>query len=297
MALSRKHQVLALAALLPLLAGPARAALPDPAAAAPPEGTGWWLYDNNRFSEARTAWLAEAAAGSPEAEFGLGVLYDLGQAVQPDGPTACRWYERAGDAGHASAAFNAGVMHDNGRCAAGGVNAAATWYAKAAAGGLGRAQFNMGQLYAAGDGVPHNPELARAWFRAAANNGIPAAVGRGGGPDVPVAGSLVPVQPVSPVQQARVASTAGVPLVWTVQPEPAPVAFYVELLALDPAGPRPVLTRTVDVSATLVTLPPEPARYAWRVSAVSSAARHYVPGPWSAFSTTGPAARPGAAKP
>jgi hypothetical protein len=53
--------------------------------------------------------------------------------------------------------------------------------------------------------------------------------------------------------------------VWNTPEHPVPVEYYVELRVLDGSGSREVSASYVEASATLVELPGEPQRYAWRV--------------------------------
>ena len=133
--------------LLAVLVGgaPAPAATPDDAQRA---------YAAGRFEEARRLWEPRAEAGDAEAQFGLGLLFDIGQGVAQDPASAYRWYRRAAEAGMAEAQFNVAVMHDTGEGRPRDPAAAALWYSRAAAHGNRRAQFNLAQLYAAGQGLP-----------------------------------------------------------------------------------------------------------------------------------------------
>jgi hypothetical protein len=63
-----------------------------------------------------------------------------------------------------------------------------------------------------------------------------------------------------------------------------PVRFFVQLLALDPAGPpREVFAAYLDETATLAPLARAPGRYAWRVYSVSRDLRHYAASEWQRF--------------
>ncbi len=267
-------------------AGPAAAALDTP---------GWRAYNGGRYAEAVTLWQQEAALGDNDAQFGLGIAYDLGRGVPKDSLVACDWYTRAGEAGHVSAAFNVAVLHDSARCGPRQAEQAATWYARAAAAGLPRAQFSLAQLYAAGDGVPPNPDQAAAWYRAAAAGGIAAASGRIQ-TTRPQPGSeqaaLAPVVPTSPDGSRPLpgGEEAPIALVWAAPAQPRPVRFLVELFEMEPPGIREVLARYVDVSATQVRLPPVAARYAWRVFAIGIDTPRYAAGPWQQFAVA-PAGR------
>jgi TPR repeat protein len=111
-------------------------------------------YDAGRFEEARSTWAPLAEAGDPEAQAGLGLLYDLGQGVPRDAAKAYSWYKRAADAGLARALFNVAVMHDSGTGVPRDTAQAATWYARAAARGHGRAQYNLAPAMASRRTLP-----------------------------------------------------------------------------------------------------------------------------------------------
>lgn len=262
-----------LAVLAAAVAGPASAA------------SGWEAYEEGRYADAVGIWRDAAARGDADAQFGLGTAYDLGHGVQADPLTACRWYASAGEAGHVVAAFNTAVMHDSIRCGLRQADLAARWYARAAAVGFPRAQSALAQMYATGDGVPRNPDHAAAWYRAAAANGVAAAVGRASPPSVPPAsGPMLPVIPTDP-DNARVLAGGDVPvvLVWSAPAQPTPARFFVEVVTLEPSGPREVVGRYVDVSATQVSLPAASASYAWRVLSVGVSPARYTVGPWRGF--------------
>ena len=265
-------------AFCPLLA----ALVAMPASAAP--GDGWRAYEAGRYEEAVRAWQAEADAGAADALFGLGVAYDLGRGVAPNARLACRYYTEAAEQGHVLAAFDTAVMHDSGACGERRADLAALWYGRAAAAGSGRAQFNLAQLYGSGDGVPRNPAEAAAWYRAAASNGIRAAAGRGdvarrgnGG------GTLLPVTPVFPDPAHPLPSGGPATLVWTAPAQPGPVRFFVELYALQPSGPVEVAGEFLNLTATLIHLPPDATRFTWRVLTVGTDPPRYAVGPWRDF--------------
>lgn len=259
--------------------------------------TGWAAYTGGRHRDAVALWRKEAGRGVAEAQFGLGIAYDLGRGVAPDSRAACDWYGRAGDSGHVTAAFSAGVMHDSGRCGPRRPEQAATWYARAAAAGFPRAAFDLAQLYASGDGVPRNMDQAVAWYGAAAAGGITVATERAqklraqafraenSQPGARSSDALLPAEPVSPTDAQELAGGDARPvtLVWAAPAQPGPVAFFVELVAIEPSGPREVLGRYVDVSAMQFRAPAEAGRYAWRVLTVATGSPHYNSGSWRMF--------------
>lgn len=262
-----------LLALAALVAAPACA---DP---------GWDAHRQGRYEAAVAMWREAAERGDAEAQFGLGVAYDLGQGVPADAALSCAWHTRAAEAGHVEGAFKLAVLHDSGRCGPRRADVAARWYARAAAADFSRAQAALGRLYAAGDGVPRNPDQAAAWYRAAAANGMPDAADRPiQRPARPRRGPLLPVAPTDPDGfRPLPGGDAPIALAWEAPAQPSPTRFFVEIVALEPSGPREVVGRYVDVSATLVQLPSTPARYAWRVLSVSAAPASYAVGPWRGF--------------
>jgi len=76
-----------------------------------------------------------------------------------------------------------------------------------------------------------------------------------------------------------------VELSWAAPAEPAPVDFFVQVLALDRAGAHRAFASFLKRSAVLVSLPRAPANYAWRVYTVAASVPDYVPSAWSYFST------------
>lgn len=261
-------------------------------------------YAAGQYEVARRLWTAQAEAGDPAAQLGLGTLYDLGQGVPRDPAVAYDWYRRAAVAGFPAAEFNVAAMCDTGDGVPRNVAEAAVWYGRAAAHGHRRAQYNLGQLYAAGDGVPRNPEQAEAWFRAAAAD-LPAAAERLAA--MRRAGGEARPRPPSPADAARpleaallVAPADGdvipvlagaanvVELVWTSPAQPVPVRFFVQLLALDSVEPHEVFATYLDETATLAMPDRVPGRYAWRVYAVGRSLAHYAPSEWSQFQVRPP---------
>jgi hypothetical protein len=126
-------------------------------------------FERRDYLAATELWRAEAAEGSTEAKFGLGLIYDLGLGVPRNSAAALRWYLEAASDGHADAQFNVAVMLDAGTGVPRDPAAAATWYARSAANGNARAQFNLAMLYEDGVGIPKNPDLARVWYEAASS--------------------------------------------------------------------------------------------------------------------------------
>ncbi len=259
-------------------------------AAAPDEG--WRDYSTGNVAEAVAVWTEEAAGGDADAEFGLGVAYDLGRGVPQDESQACFHYGRAGAAGIAAAAFNTAVMLDQGRCGPRNAVRVAAWYTRAVAFGHARAEYDLAQLYEAGDGVPQNNEQAMLLYRMAASSGLTAAGEKaaalarlGKQPGAAVAA----VTPLAPVDETLLDHGQPVPFAWAVPVQPGPVQLFLEVYALGQAGPHEVVARYLDQSAVsaLISLAPGTTQYAWRVLTVAPEGRQYVAAEWSRFGVAG----------
>jgi len=79
-------------------------------------------------------------------------------------------YQKA-EAGDADAQFNLGLMYDIGEGVPQDYKEAIKWYSRAAEQGSDRAQHNLGLMYATGEGVPNDYVLAYKWFNLAAAQG------------------------------------------------------------------------------------------------------------------------------
>ena len=267
-----------------------------PVQAATPED-GRRAYDAGHFTDAMGIWSELSKQGNAEAEFGVGLLYDLGNGTPEDPQAAFFWYKLAADADLPEAEFNVAAMYDSGRGVAQSSASAALWYAKAAAHGHHRAEYALGLLYADGDGVPRNPEAAAAWLHKAAQGGLPAAADRIRTLQADPTGradKLTPVTLTSPARDVIFAPTGTnitVPLVWTAPAEAKPVHYEIQVRELGGPKMRTVLTASSTETATLVQLPANPNFYVWNVSTVARDGSR-APGDWGWFSI-GPASQSG----
>src|SRR5205085_8881348 len=149
-----------------------------------------------------------AAAGDPEAQYRLGLLYARGKGVLGNLGDAIAWYRRAAEQGHAEAQHQLSLAHfyggrahfDVGRWYDGALeidkNAADNnlelmfpngisvsqdfpealrWSTAAAEQGLAEAQAHTGMMYARGLGCQADYETARRWYLHAAEQGTAAA--------------------------------------------------------------------------------------------------------------------------
>ena len=228
--------------------------------------------------------LLVRAAEDPKSLFDEALRSDLDDVGHAS--LAFAKFRQAAEAGLPEAEFNVAVMLDSGRGVAPDASQSATWYARAAMHGNQRAAYNLGQLYEAGHGVPRNASLAQAWF--AASN-LPAARDRTMEPDAQQPGvELSKPSLIAPSAGAVMASKqAGIEFVWTSQPQPEPVRFFVELRALDASGSHEVFSREVALSGALTDRPEPDGDYAWRAFTIATKTGRYLPSDWVQFKIGG----------
>ncbi len=75
-----------------------------------------------------------AEQGDPNAQYKLGLIYDVGVGAPQDLAKAALWYRRAADQGHVAAQFNLGLMYASGRGVPQDLVQAHMWLNLAAAG-------------------------------------------------------------------------------------------------------------------------------------------------------------------
>jgi hypothetical protein len=247
-------------------------------------------YDAGHFNDAMGIWAGLSRQGNAEAEFGLGLLYDLGNGTEEDPGTAFFWYKLAAEAGLPAAQFNVAAMYDGGRGVARSSENAALWYARAAAHGHHRAQFDLGLLYEHGDGVPRNLDAAEAWLREAAAGGLPAAASRLKSLETTASprpdGELAGVALLSPMLNETLIlrhDNSAAELVWLAPAEPQPVHYEVQVLEADGPTLSTVFMTSVTTTATTVRLPANADSYLWKVDAVGRDGSR-AHGDWSWFS-------------
>ena len=125
-------------------------------------------------------WFRRAAEGGHVlAQHRLAIALHEGNGVGRDIGEAAAWYERAAENGIPEAAFNLAFILEKGLAGTADETGAADWYRKAADAGIGPAQFNLGVLYAEGRGVERDPVEARIRFACAEAAGQPNAAAYG----------------------------------------------------------------------------------------------------------------------
>jgi TPR repeat protein len=125
-------------------------------------------YAKGDYATAESIWRKHAEAGDGQAMNNLGVLYDLGQGVEPDMGRALHWFAESAKTGHPSGMSNYGRMLEQGRGIEANPAEAARWFDLAARQGQPEAQYNLGMLYELGRGVSQDFKAAAAWYSRAA---------------------------------------------------------------------------------------------------------------------------------
>ena len=108
-------------------------------------------------------------------QYGLGIMYDLGEEVPQSSEQAAKWYKLSAEQGHADAQNNLGVMYEEGEGVPRNYDEAMRWYRRAAESGNKDAPNNIGVIYMSGVGAIKDSVKAYMWF-SVAGKGDPAAI-------------------------------------------------------------------------------------------------------------------------
>ena len=122
-------------------------------------------YQNGDYSKALRLWQPLAEQGSAPAEYGVGLIYDLGKGVPQDYAEASRWYRLAAQQGYSFAQFGLGSLYFAGRSVPQDDVAAYMWLSLAAAQGLADATKlrNLTAESMTPDELAEAQRLAQAW--------------------------------------------------------------------------------------------------------------------------------------
>ena len=119
--------------------------------------------------------MAAAKQGDADAQFNLGIMYDIGEGVPENNAEAVKWYRKAADQGLAKVQVNLGLMYNNGEGVPENHAEVVKWYRRDADQGLAKAQYTLGYMYATGAGAPENSINAYVWWSMAKTQGEPSA--------------------------------------------------------------------------------------------------------------------------
>jgi TPR repeat protein/peptidoglycan hydrolase-like protein with peptidoglycan-binding domain len=119
--------------------------------------------------QAGAGWLLRAAqAGSIQAAFNVGVMYERGFVVERDSSKAIEWYRKAVEADMPMAKHNLALLLRDGKGAARNGKEAVELLRSATRQGMVASMFTLGDIYERGDAAPKDQAAALAWFTIAA---------------------------------------------------------------------------------------------------------------------------------
>jgi TPR repeat protein/peptidoglycan hydrolase-like protein with peptidoglycan-binding domain len=119
--------------------------------------------------QAGAGWLLRAAeAGSAQAAFNVGVIYERGFVVERDSSRAVEWYRKAADGNMPAAKHNLALLLRDGKGAPRDAKRAIELLHSAARQGMAASMFSLGDMYERGDAGQKDPAAALAWFAIAA---------------------------------------------------------------------------------------------------------------------------------
>jgi hypothetical protein len=128
------------------------------------------------ISEAFNKWNSAALKNSPNAQYGLGLLYAKGEGVASNTSEAINWFTKAASLNHPDALCDLGVLNETGQMGL-SINLVESikFYSKAASMGNPRGMYLLGLAYYNGKGVTKNLQICRTWLeKASAKNYKPA---------------------------------------------------------------------------------------------------------------------------
>jgi uncharacterized protein len=132
-------------------------------------------FDRMDYQVAFKEFKALAEKNDASGQYGLGVMYDMGEGVPHNSKEAAKWYRLSAEQGNADAQNNLGAMYEAGEGIPYDSKQAVKWYRKAAEGHNFDAPNNLGAMYLTGVGVPRDNVRAYMWFDLAIRRGDRAA--------------------------------------------------------------------------------------------------------------------------
>ena len=113
----------------------------------------------------------KAGQGDADAQYTLGVMYNIGRGVKRNPSESASWFLKAAEQGHAHSQYYLGSIYEYGEGVTQGYAEAMEWYRKAAEQGNAKAQYNLGMRCQIGRGVKKDLAEAEKWLREAAKRG------------------------------------------------------------------------------------------------------------------------------
>ena len=129
-------------------------------------------YDAQEYQSAVGWYKLSAEQSHAEAQFKLGLFYELDRSIERNRAEALKWYRFASEQGHAMAQFMLGVYCVEGKIIEQNYEEAVKWFKLAAEQGLDKTQYFLGAVYLSGWGfIAQNIQEAVKWFKLAAEQG------------------------------------------------------------------------------------------------------------------------------
>jgi len=130
------------------------------------------LYHVNREESKALEFLRKSAdQGFAEAQFNLGIVYELGNGVDKNPTEAFRFYKLAADQGNSRAQFSLGNLYKDGNGVSKNMAEAVRFYRLAANEGLDKAQCVLGIFYHEGNDIPKDITEAVRLYKLSADQG------------------------------------------------------------------------------------------------------------------------------
>ena len=126
-------------------------------------------FDRRDYTTALREWLPLARQGNPDAQYYLGLMYDVSLGVPKDAAQAVKWYRQAAEQGHARAQTSLGAKYFIEGRGKGDTTEAIRWWQRAADQDDFYAQRWLGLIYELGAGMPQDFLLAYFWYNLAAS--------------------------------------------------------------------------------------------------------------------------------
>jgi len=172
-----------------------------------------WLYNYGHgvardLDQAYYWYCKAAAAGHADAQFTLGLWYEVGVGpVKQSIQEANRWYRRAALRDNALAQYHLGISYLRGLGMPQNLTLANRWFERSAQQGCADAQEKLGRSYEFGLGVPVSPEKAVEFYALAARAGY--AEGQVSYADMLLAGNGVPQNSAEALRWYQAAADQG----------------------------------------------------------------------------------------
>lgn len=122
-------------------------------------------YSSENFTEAMKIWRKLAEKNTPEALWGIGILYESGKGIEQNSKIAVSWFSKAASLNHAPAQHSMGLALFFGDGIKEDRKKAIEYYMKAANQGHAPAMYLLGLEYEYGDTIEKDLSKAKSLFK------------------------------------------------------------------------------------------------------------------------------------